>query len=191
MSAHASIDEVAADERLVERIKRGDESAFERLFRLSYTVLVNVVLRYVDNRADAEDVVTELLVRIWERRDHWDVNGPVMSYLFRAARNGALNWRKMSHRREKRHAHVNHLLGEDPAMDEVDPLLAIDAQHLSVQVRESLHALSPRGREVFLLVWRHGLSVRETAAALGVTPATVQTQLARALAALRRVIVGQ
>ncbi|MDQ6829861.1 MAG: sigma-70 family RNA polymerase sigma factor, partial [Gemmatimonadota bacterium] len=180
--------EIAHSERLVIRIREGDEVAFDRLFRLCYGPLVDFAHRYVPSREDAEEAITDLFMRIWETRTRWEVHGAITPYLFAAARNRALNVRAAREAHDRHYAHLQTSLEANTEAIEFDPLLAIDATELSAPVRRALQALSPRSREVFLLTQRDGLSIREAAGALGVSASTVQTQLARALNALRRTL---
>jgi len=187
MNRYDGINDAAHTEQLIERLRAGDDAAFDRLFRLCYAALADIALRYVADRADAEDVATDVLVWIWDRRETLDIRGPVSAYLFRAVRNRALNVRAA-----RRDARTDDLLGDDargavPAGQD-DALLVVEAAELSVQVRRALETLPPRAREIFLLSRRDGLSIREVAAVLGVTASTVQTQLARALHTLRSAV---
>jgi len=183
VSRYASINDTADAERLIVRIREGDEAAFDRLFRLCYGALADLAHRYVANTDEAEEVATDVLVWVWERRASLDIHGPVTGYLFRATRNRALNLRA-AQRREPSLAARDDLPADAPA-DAPHPLLTIEAAELSAHARRVVDTLPPRAREIFLLSRRDGLSIRDVAATLGVTASTVQTQLARALRALR------
>lgn len=185
---YARLNDVAHEERLVVRIREGDEVAFDRLFRLCYGPLVDFAQRYVPSREDAEETITDLFMRIWETRARWEVHGAVTAYLFAAARNRALNVRVARDTEDRHYAYLQTAFAASTEAIEFDPLLAIDAAELSAPVRRALEALSPRSREVFLLTQRDGLSIREAAGALGVSASTVQTHLARALNVLRRTL---
>jgi RNA polymerase sigma-70 factor (ECF subfamily) len=191
VSRYAPLNDAARAERLVARIRSGDEAAFDRLFRLCYGPLVDFAQRYTTSREDAEEVITDLFLRIWDMRAQWDVHGAVTTYLFAAARNRALNVRAVRDTEDRGYARLRLAVGTHDDDAGVDPMLAIDAAELSVPVRRALGMLSPRGREVFLLTQRDGLSIREVAGALGVSASTVQTHLARAVNALRRTLAGQ
>jgi len=187
MSRYDHINDAAHAEQLIARIRSGDDAAFDRLFRLCYAALADMALRYVANRADAEDIATDVLVWVWERRDTLDIHGLITAYLFRAVRNRALNLRVA-----RREARTSDTLSDDISGTITDgrddPMLMIEAAELSVQMRRVLETLPPRAREIFLLSRRDGLSIREVAAVLGVTASTVQTQLTRALHVLRSAV---
>ncbi len=63
-----------------ERIRAGDEAAFEAMFRAHYDGLCRYVAAYLGSRDSAEDVVQGVFARIWEDRSHWVVSD-VQHYL--------------------------------------------------------------------------------------------------------------
>src|SRR5437867_2464035 len=74
----------------IARIRAGDESAFERLFRKYYDPLCRHVAGYLGNRDAAEDVVQGVFARIWDDRAHWAVRD-LRHYLYAAVSRGALS----------------------------------------------------------------------------------------------------
>src|SRR5881628_3762341 len=75
---------------LPQRIREGDEAAFEAMFRAHYDGLCRYVAAYLGSRDSAEDVVQGVFARIWEGRTHWVVSD-VQHYLYAAVRRGALS----------------------------------------------------------------------------------------------------
>ena len=82
------------DVAVVARIRAGDERALETIFRAHYAALCNFALRYVGERALAEELVQDLFADLWARRAQWKLTGSLRGYLFSALRNRALNLRK-------------------------------------------------------------------------------------------------
>ena len=68
-----------------QRIRDGDEAAFEAMFRTHYDGLCRYVAGYLGSRDAAEDVVQGVFARIWDDRAHWVV-GDLQHYLYAAAR---------------------------------------------------------------------------------------------------------
>ena len=64
---------------------------FAALFRERYPELCHFVLQFVRSRPVAEELVQDLFLRIWERRQTWEEELPSRSYLYQAARNRALD----------------------------------------------------------------------------------------------------
>jgi RNA polymerase sigma-70 factor (ECF subfamily) len=124
-------------------------------------------------------------MRIWEKGSEIALTGSLMSYLFTAARRRALNARD-SRRERALHVPADAVLSTRGGGE--TPELLYDAAELSRTLRAAVDELSPRGREVFLLSRRDGLTPAQIAAALGIHVQTVYTLLARALQELHRVL---
>lgn len=186
MSFLTEADAAEEREQLVERIRRGDEAAFDRLFRLCYQPLVRFARRYLESRHDAEDVVTDALVHLWDLGEDWSVRGPLGVHLLSVVRNRALNARKAAAVASRRQTRVE-LEERDTGPRFADaPGADADVSTLSVQARRIFDTLPPRSQEIFLMLRRDAMSVRDVAAVLGVAPSTVQTQITRVVAAFRR-----
>src|ERR1041384_1954085 len=83
-SASAAEGPSESNSSLVSRIRAGDDAAFEELFRGYYANLVRFALQYLQGDLDAaEDVVHDVLCRVWEHRARWTVRGSVATYLSR------------------------------------------------------------------------------------------------------------
>jgi RNA polymerase sigma-70 factor (ECF subfamily) len=167
----------------VERVPSGDVAAFEQLFVQYYEPLVGFAYVYVKSKAVAEEIVQDVMVRIWERGAAWQVEGSVASYLYRAVRNGVLN-----HGRAERRARKA-LTGGELAL--AGPRWAPHADdraetaELLDQLRAALDTLPEGCRQVYLLSRQHGLCYREIAGALGISVKGVETQIGRALKRLK------
>jgi RNA polymerase sigma-70 factor (ECF subfamily) len=74
----------------IARIRGGDELAFQTMFTAHYTSLCEFAASYVDS-ANAEELVQEVFLEIWRRRESWGPPGGVRPHLFAATRNQALN----------------------------------------------------------------------------------------------------
>jgi RNA polymerase sigma-70 factor (ECF subfamily) len=170
---------------LARRIRDGDQSALEALFREHYGPLCRFANRYLHDRASAEDLVQDVFTSIWAARLRLEVRGSLRSYLFAAVRNRALNLRK--------HQLVEHEWERDEALPDVrvlhrapprpDELLDDVERHN--RLRAALDALPERCRLVMQLRWEEQMSHAEIAEVLGITVKGVERQLARGLRALR------
>ena len=178
---------VSSDDELVRRIRAGDESAFDRLVREHYTGLCIFAARMLNSHAAAEEVVQDVLLRVWEQRDRWEVRGKISSYLYASVRNGALNVarrERLLHRWQQtvlRDGDVAEITSTTPDADE-----GVQEAELAAAVDRAVQELPPRCREVFILRRRHHLSCVEIARIMQITPKTVEIQVGIALKALRR-----
>lgn len=164
---------------LLERLRAGDESAFDELFRTWYAPLVQFAERMLRDRESAEEVVQDVLFEVWKRRATLAIQGSPQSYLFQSARNRSLN-------------RLRHLKVEAREEFDTDTLPApnlADAgasqTEIAAALRTAIDSLPPRCRQVFELNRVQGLKYVEVAEALGVSVKAVEAHMGRALRTLR------
>jgi RNA polymerase sigma-70 factor (ECF subfamily) len=153
---------------------------FGALFRHFYPELCGFVVQYVRSRAIAEELVQDLFLRLWERRESWEQEMPSRSYLYRAARNRAFDHLKRQRVVEREAFKLNDDEENDPVVNVV-----LDAEDLRAALNRAIEELPPRTREVFVLSKRHGLTYPQIAKALTISVKTVETQMTRAFRILR------
>ncbi len=147
---------------------------FEALFLEHWPRVYGVLVRLVGDPAEAEDLALETFWRLSQRTDTRELN--LGGWLYRVASNLGLNALR-SWQRRAAYEQANPWEAENRAG--TDPLEIIIQNENRARVRQALRALSPRSAQ--LLILRHsGLSYQELAAALGVSPTSIGTLLARA-----------
>lgn len=172
----------STDAEWAARVRAGDEGAFEALFRMYYAPLVRFAHSYVREREAAEDLVHDVLFRVWERRAQWELEGSLKTYLFSAVRNRTLDY--------LRHLAIRRRSAAEPGASGVPLRLAgadeaVESDELADTIARAVARLPERCRQTFLLQRQEGLSYEEVARVMGVSSATVKIQMARALKALR------
>lgn len=159
----------------------GDETALMRvLYDQHSAALWSHVVRLTGDRAFAEDVVQETLLRAWRHPRVLDQSeSSARAWLFTVARHLVIDdWRKGRSRLEAPTAEVP----ERPTPDD------IDARLQAWEVGEAMLRLSPAHRDVLTECFYRGHSVQEAAARLGVPPGTVKSRCHYALRALRLIL---
>jgi RNA polymerase sigma-70 factor (ECF subfamily) len=167
---------------LVERIRAGDESAFEALFYAYHEPLCRFACRFVDAPDVAEEIVQEVFLFVWERRESWDVRESAKTYLFSAVRNASVSYLRHEQVVRRHEAETVPLLVQ--ANDNTDEQLA--SNELVRAVHAAVRRLPHRCQLVFTLHREQGLTYAEIAAVLGISPKTVEVHMGRALKALRK-----
>ena len=181
-----------SDEQLMRRFQAGDARAFETLVRRHRTAIWNFLLRHMGDRARAEDLLQETLLRAVKASAEWVDRAKVTTWLFTIARNLATDeLRRAVHRR------AEPLEGRDDdalapidraAADDPPPDAAAEGALLRPRLEAALAALPEEQREVFLLREQGGLGFREIADATGVPENTVKIRMRYALEGLRRTL---
>lgn len=168
------------DAELLPRLRSGDQEAFDSIFRAHYAALVRVVEAMLHRRDVAEEVVQEVMLELWRRRETLLVEESLRAYLFRAARNRALN--------SLRHDAIAKRAEPVVAEESVAPpgaYVQVVEEEIAVALREAMKDLPGRCREVFELSRVHGLRYAEIATTLGISVKTVEAQMGKALRILR------
>jgi RNA polymerase sigma-70 factor (ECF subfamily) len=163
------------------RVRAGDVAALEEAFRACYANMCGFVRAQVASADTAEDLVQDVFMRVWQTRNRLDPNGSLRSLLYRAAHNAALNFLK--HRNvESRWLHTATTSTAGLAVGGDDPAAF---KELAGAVDHALAALPERCRLIFIMSRQQGLSYAEIAETLDLSVKTVETQMGRALKALR------
>ncbi len=191
LSAAAGADEgragAVADERaIVARVRSGEDAAFEEVFRTHYEGLFLFAYSYLRSREAARDVVHDVFLALWARRVSWDVRGSVRGYLYGATRNRALN--ALKHERVVRRWEgrvAEELSRADAGGAEADETDEAQANARAAALAHAVSRLPESHRRVLALRTEHGLAYSEIAEILGLSVRTVETQIARAMQALR------
>jgi RNA polymerase sigma-70 factor, ECF subfamily len=173
--------ERAQEERaLFARLGAGDEAAFDALFRAWYAPLVRIAEGIVRERAVAEEVVQDVLLEVWRRRERLGDEESPRAYLIRAARNRALNHLRHLRVQQRGAPYVGGRVESAP-----EGASRVVEEELDRAVRGAVAELPPRCREVFELSRVHGLSYAEIASSLEISVKTVEAQMGKALRTLR------
>lgn len=174
------------DRKLLAQMRAGEGNAFAVLFDRYYDALCAFAGGYTTSRTDAEEIVEDLFARLWELREQLEVRESLKSYLYTATRNRALNHMRASHAALRRLEDAR-MDAAPVAMGQPAPMLDEELQlaDFARAVARAVQELPARSRQVFLLHRQHGLTYAEIAAALEISPKTVENLLGRALKQLR------
>lgn len=181
-----------SDQEAFERIRAGDRDAFEFLFRTHYSALHRFARAHLSDATEAEDAVQDVFLRIWRDRERLVTTAPPRSYLLAAVRNQVIDLlrRRALQRRwidpvdPAEATSSSELSSHDRPTSHVesDPASLVE---LEAAIRRAIADLPERSRTAFLLCRQQELTYAEAATIMGVSPSTVKTQMARALASLR------
>ena len=171
-----------ADHILFDQIKKGDEKAFEALFRAHYPFLCHYAAMLLKDASAAEEIVQELFVRLWERREDTSIDTSVKNYLYRAVKNHCINYVRHSKIKEE------YLRGVQSDQNDFSYEESESQNELMQKIEESIASLPEKRREIFRLSRQEGLKYREIAARLNVSIKTVETQMGYAIKSLRELL---
>lgn len=170
------------DIELIDKIRKGNESAFEELFRNYYAPLCLFACKYIDED-NAEELVQDFFARIWENRHLINIHSSVNQYLFQSVKNRCYNFIKQQ---KVKRSHIPQIKRE---LDHEEDISAYFMNHeLFRKIEKSIQSLPPKRREIFRLSREEGLKYREIAEKLNISIKTVETQMGLALKHLRETL---
>jgi len=168
------------EEVLIERLKDGDETAFELLFRFYYAGLVVFAKQFTFDQDESEDIVQNFYIRLWEKRGNLKSADSLKSYFFQSVKNSCLNFLKQQKVKEKS---IQTLLSLENNLL-YDPDLYI-ASELQGKVKQCVDSLPERNREVFKMSRFEGLKNEEIAEKLNISKRTVETHISNSIKILK------
>lgn len=157
--------------------------SFEEVFKEFFNPLVNYVNSKINNWEDSREIVQNTFLKIWEVRDKLDIDTSLKSYLYRATKNGMIDFIRLNKR--------NSLLKEDLKKDlseEVGENDALDVYIIRQELKKALKTLKPKNREIFSLHKLEGLTHNEIANYLNISVRAVEDNVKRATLALREIL---
>lgn len=164
-----------SDEELIHRLHLEDEKALELLVATYWQRLVRFAETIVERDGGGEDVVQEAFIRLWLRRKELKFEGSLKALIYTLTRNAAIDERRRIGRRDTLSREL------DPPTPRPSPLAGAELSELQRVAQDAIEALPPRRREVFRLARMEGLSYKEIAEVMGISPQTVANQMSRAL----------
>ena len=175
---------IHTDEQLIISLRKGDAAAFTEIYERYWNRLLVYTMRVIRQQNDAEDIVQELFVSIWRRRDVLDIEHALSTYLYNSVRYLAFRYI------EKNSRYSDHLqrLAARIAGEEVNgPGLEAEifGRELEEKIDQLIQQLPEKMQEVFILSRRHHLSYKEIADRLSISEETVRKQVYKALQILR------
>jgi RNA polymerase sigma-70 factor (ECF subfamily) len=174
------------DSSLASRAQRGDEKAFEELYREHAGRVYALCLRLTADKAKARDLTQDVFVRAWEALPQFRGDAKLTTWLHRIAVNAMLMQRRSERRRLSRVS-----LADDDADDADASLSGVSAPQdvgTAIDLERAVAALPPGVRRAFVLHDVEGYSHEEIASMTGLAAGTLRAQLHRARQLLIRTL---
>jgi len=177
------------ERRWIDRARRGDVAAFDRLVRLHERTVHNVAWRLTGNAEDAADIAQDAFVRAWNNLRHFRGDAKFSTWLHRIVTNAFLDDRKRRRARPVRSLD-DAVDGEGSMEQQVpDPTPGPEAMAEGLERHELLEAAIrslPEGQRVLMVLFhQEGLAYDEIAEVASLPIGTVKSRLNRARLALR------
>jgi RNA polymerase sigma-70 factor (ECF subfamily) len=169
------------DRQLIAKMVDGDVSGYEQLFKKYYAPLCGFAMKYVRDQEASQDIVQDVFYKLWNKRENMRRDVEIKPYLYVATKNTSLNYLKTSARNidVEEETFGNYFVETRTAEDE------IEFDDLKAKLQETIAALPPKCRQVFIYSRYEDMSYKQIAAKLGISVKTVENQMGKALKRLR------
>lgn len=185
---------VSQDElELIERLKRGDESAFRILVEQYQDLVYNTALGIVQNESDAEDVAQEVFIQVYRSIGSFKSEAKLSTWIYRITTTRALDLLR-ARKSKKRFGLLKRLweTAEESPMENIQdfnhPGVSLERKEEAAQLMTAIAQLPENQKVAFVLHKLEGLSYLEIAEVMGNTLPAVESLMHRARLNLRKIL---
>jgi RNA polymerase sigma-70 factor (ECF subfamily) len=177
----SQVDDKVVDLGLIDRILARDSGAIAALYDRHHRLLYGLILRILQDRSEAEEVLQEVFVLVWTRAETYNASlGVPAAWLVRIARNRAID------RLRSNQVRTRAVEGALPPEPVESPEAAAAASERQRAVARALRLLPPEQRDLIELAYFLGLTQSELAERFGLPLGTVKTRIRTGMLTLRR-----
>jgi RNA polymerase sigma-70 factor (ECF subfamily) len=165
------------DSKLVVKLRAGDVSAFDSLYWRYYQVVYRNILKLTKDPLVAEDILQEVFIRLWEKRQDINFEQPVVNWIFVISFNLSIDYTRKKLREHELHRKLladSSTFLQNPSVYEEYYLL----------LKRAIEQLSPQKQNVVKLCKLEGKTYEEAAAEMQISRHTVKEYLSSAMANL-------
>jgi RNA polymerase sigma-70 factor (ECF subfamily) len=179
------------DYALMTAIAAHDPTALTILYDRHSRLVFTLAMRVIGNRAEAEDLLTEVFWELWSKASRYDpARGSPLTYMLTLTRSRAIDRRRSNQRRKAGQAALEQAAdnGNGPPTANVSPLSDAIANELAQKVRLAMTRLEPAQRQAVEMSFFDGLSHTEISQQLGKPLGTIKTYVRQGLIHLREFV---
>jgi len=175
---------------IIERIKNGDEMAFQQIMSKYGERVMGLAFHFTKNYQDAEDLYQETFIKVYRNINSFRFESEFFTWVYRILANQAFNYFRKSKRMTIVEPGENDYLWETiPADESSEADQATLNSSLREEIDRALLQLSPQQRVVFILKHYEGKKIKDIALILDCTEGTVKRYLFRATRKLQTILV--
>lgn len=165
------------EQELLQQLRRGDRSAFNQLYKQYAKPLYWKLLRMVRNNEEVEELIQDLFIKVWDKREQIIIQQSFEAYLYRMAQYMAINYIQKLKRQSRLYDEFQQRTSE--IVDNIEELL--EAKETQQLLDQAVAQLSEQRRKAFVLCKIEGKSHQEAAELMNISPNTVHNHLVKAV----------
>lgn len=174
MMPHEDIDNL-------KKLAWGDHEAFRSIFMKYYPKIKYFITHLIKSEAVAEDLSQDIFLKIWENRESVPNVRSFNAYMYRMAKNSALNYLEHNYVEKSYTDNCNRPVYTDPEEE-------LNAEELLFLIRLAVSRMPKQRRDIFMMSRFDNLEKEEISEKLGLAKKTVENQLSLALKDIRKVL---
>jgi RNA polymerase sigma-70 factor (ECF subfamily) len=167
--------------------QENDQEAFEKLYCHYFGALFRFCLSIIRTKEPAEEIVDDVFMNLWKRREHLHKIENLNVYLYVAVKNKALDHLSKDHLQPS--VDITAIHSDDHITFDISPEQLVISRETITMINKAVEQLPPRCRLIFKLVKEDGLKYKEVASILNVSIKTVEAQLTIAVKKLSTAIM--
>ncbi len=168
------------EKQVLDSLSKGNELAFTQVFDRYRPRVYSVALNLLKSSTLAEEVVQDVFLKVWQKRENLPGIKRFDAYLFMMARNNIYDhFKKLAHETEA----CKFFMGKADFIENTDYQM-IEGEYTEI-LKQAVNKLTPQQKEVYLLAKEQHLSHEEIAKELNISRLTVKTHMAQALKLIR------
>jgi RNA polymerase sigma-70 factor (family 1) len=181
------MNEASSERDLVLALQKGDEGAFETIYGLYSQRLFGRLLKLVKTEAQAQEILQDVFIKLWQHRHSLDAEKSFRSFLFKIAENKVYDFFRKAARDKLMQANLislattNYINIEDYTREEENLKLLYKA----------IESLPPQRQQVFRLCKLEGRSYKEVSELLGISLSTISDHIVKATKAIKEFFYKQ
>ena len=170
------------EQKLIQGLKAHEAWAYEELIERFADMVHRVCYRILQNAQEAEDAMQETFITVYRRIDSFRGDAKLSSWLYRVATNTALSMLRSNIRKQGRDLSLENDEDDERSLPDAEvivPETFILQQESRALLEQGLEAMSPKLRAAVVLYEIEGLSMKETAQALGISESAAKLRVHR------------
>ena len=175
------------DTELISLLNKGDDSAFTEIYERYWEKMADYAIRLTRSEEEGADIVQEIFVSLWNRKEVLEVKGSLISYLIKSTRN--LSLRYIEKNITKHNFLERFSVHMQDALTNFDDKISV--KQLQDHIDGTVEKLPKKMRQIYILSRDEQLSHREIAQKLGIAETTVKKQISNALKILSGSLNGE